>query len=304
MKILLVEPDPDFENKIAKDIVELGYDLITTRSCQEGLEVIKKNGIRLVILERVVPGENPVELCRQVREAVQKEIIKNIFIILVTDRNREYDLLNALSAGADDYLLKPFSFLELKTHLQNGQRMIVVEDNYYQLTSFDPATDLWRKEKIVDFLEEELNRGWREVQPTGLIMVDIDHFKRINDSYGQVIGDKVLAKVAVRLKKILRPYDKIGRYGGDEMLIVLPNCSLDDVNQIAERLRSAACEKQVQVETTVVSVTISLGGTSSDNLTRTSGVSLVQATDKALYLAKNGGRNRAVVIKPTTIVDY
>lgn len=304
MKILLVEPDPNFESKIAKDIVELGYELIMTRSCQEGLEVIKKDGIRLVILERVVPGENPVEFCRQVREAVQKEIIKNIFIILLADRNREYDLLNALSAGADDYLLKPFSFLELKTHLQNGQRMIVVEDNYYQLTSFDAATDLWRKEKIVDFLEEELNRGWREVQPTGLIIVDIDHFKQINDSYGRAIGDKILAKVAARLKKTLRPYDKSGRYGADEMLIVLPNCSLDDVSQIAERLRFAACEKQVQAEAAVVSITISLGGTSSDNLTRTSGVSLIQATDKALYLAKKGGRNRAVVVKPTTIVDY
>jgi len=302
LKVLLIEPDSNFSEEIEKDISEWGYDLVTVKSIKEAIEVIKNEEIRILILEWVVPGEDPARLCRLIRDGVQEEAIKNIFIILLADKACEYDLTKALSAGADDYLLKPFSFLELKIHLNNGQRMIVLEDNFYRLVSFDVATDLWNKGKIIEFLDQELNRGWREEKPTGIIKLDIDNFKQINDTYGYFIGDKVLAEVGSRLKRFMRPYDKIGRYGGDEMLIVLPNCSLEKVSQIAERFRSCVYEKKIEVEAAQINVSISLGGTSWDNLTRALAANLIRYADKALYAAKKGGRNRAFVIKPTPLV--
>ncbi len=302
LKVLLIEPDSNFSKEIEKDISDWGYDFITVKSIKEGTEVVKNEEIRILILEGAMPGEDPARLCRLIRDGVQEEVIKNIFIILLTDKAHEYDQVKTLSAGADDYLLKPFSSLELKVHLSNGQRMIILEENFHKLASFDFATNLWKKEKIIEFLDEELNRGWREEKPTGILKLDIDNFKQINETYGYIISDKVLAQVGSRLKKVMRPYDKIGRYGGDEMLIIFPNCSLEVVSQIAERLRSCVCAKKIEIETTQINVTISLGGTSSDNLIRASAVNLIKDTDKALYMAKKKGRNRAVVIESTAVV--
>jgi diguanylate cyclase (GGDEF)-like protein len=303
VKVLIAEPDISYCKSLETDIKEWGYEVISAHDSQEALEAIEKNDIRLALIEWSINGTSAIDLCTQIRQQIQEQKIEDIYIILLAPKSMEFDIIRGLSVGADDYILKPFNFIQLKVRLQNAERTINLEDRGIYLSSYDELTKLWNKKKIVDMLEEELNRGWRESQPTGVIMVDIDYFKKINDTHGHFIGDKVLVEVASRFLKNLRSYDKAGRYGGDEIFVILPNTDLDKLKQIAERLRHVIMDKQINAETASVSVTISLGGTYSDNLTRASGSSLIQCSDNALNLAKKQGRNRAVISEFTSLLQ-
>ena len=199
--------------------------------------------------------------------------------------------------GADDYLTKPFDFLDMKTRIQNGDRILKIEDSFKILATYDRLTKLLTRTRIIEFLSEELNRGWRENHPTGIIMVDIDRFKQINDTYGHTTGDNILIEVASRVKKTIRPYDKAGRYGGDEMLLVLPNCSMSNLKPITDRLRRTVSDKTIKTEAEILEVTLSFGATSSEISPEASVEDLIKTSDNALLLAKKKGRNWAVLAK-------
>lgn len=298
MKVLIAEPDISYSKSLEIDIQEWGYEVSCAHNNQEALEAIEKNNdIRLVLLDWNTGGLNTLELCRNILQQIQDQKTRNKYIILMVPKNIEYDIIKGMNAGADDYIIKPFNFYQLKIRLQNAARIVELEDECRKLSHYDMLTKLLNKKKIVETLEEELNRGWRENQPTGVIMVDIDNFKTINDTYGHFVGDKVLAEVAARFKKIIEPHGKTGRYGGDEMLIVLPNTGMNELKETAEQLRCAIMEKDIRTEIASIEVRISLGGTCSDNLTRVSGTSLIQTSDKALYQAKNQGRNQTVILE-------
>lgn len=298
LKVLIAEPDISYSKSLEIDITEWGYEAICAHNSQEALEAIEKNNdIRLVLIEWNISGTNALDICYNIRQQIQDQKTKNKFIILMAPKSVEYEIIRGLAVGADDYIIKPFNFFELKVRLQNAERTMELEDECRKLSHYDMLTKLLNKRKIVEILEEELNRGWRENQPTGVIMVDIDNFKTINDTHGHFVGDKVLAEVAARFKKIIEPHGKAGRYGGDEMLIVLPNTGGKELKEIAERLRCAIMEKDIRTEMASIEVRISLGGTCSDNLTRVSGTSLIQTSDRALYQAKNQGRNQTVILE-------
>ena len=303
MKVLIAEGDTDSCKVLENDIKEWGYEVITANNGQDALELIKKGGIRIAILDWKMPDINGMELCRNIRKEIQERRSKNIYVIVLLSKDSENDIINGISAGADDYIVKPINFLELKTLLQNGDRIIKLEDSCIQLASFDPLTKLWNRNKIFQILDEELNRGWRENTHTGIVMIDVDHFKKINDSYGHLAGDAVLAEVASRIQKGLRPYDKAGRYGGDEMCVVLPKCNLNIVKLITERLRLSVCGKNIKTDGNLLNVTISIGGTISDNSSHSSGNIYIKTSDEALYFAKEKGRNRIVILEssPQTV---
>lgn len=297
MKVLIAEGDADSCKALESDIKEWGYEVITASKGQDALELIKKGGIRIAILDWKMPEINGRELCRNIRKEIQERKSENIYVILLLCTDSENDIINGLSAGADDYIVKPINFLELKTLLQNGDRIIKLEDSCIKLASFDPLTKLWNRNKIFQILDEELNRGWRENTHTGIVMIDIDHFKKINDSYGHLSGDAILEEVASRIQKGLRPYDKAGRYGGDEMCVVLPKCNLNIVKLITERIRLSVCGKNIKTDAGLLNVTISIGGTISDNSSHSSGNIFIKISDDALYLAKERGRNRTVILE-------
>ncbi|NOR53359.1 MAG: diguanylate cyclase [Candidatus Aminicenantes bacterium] len=297
MKVLVAEGDTDSCKALESDIKEWGYEVITANKGQDALELIKKGGIRIAILDWKMPEINGRELCRNIRKEIQERKSENIYVILLLGKDSENDIINGLSAGADDYIVKPINFLELKILIQNGDRIIKLEDSCIQLASFDPLTKLWNRNKIFQILDEELNRGWRENTHTGVVMIDVDHFKKINDSYGHLAGDAVLAEVASRIQKGLRPYDKAGRYGGDEMCVVLPKCNLNIVKLITERLRLSVCGKNIKTDAGLLNVSISIGGTISDNSSHSSGNIFIKISDEALYLAKEKGRNRIVILE-------
>ena len=298
MKILIAEGDVGSCKALETDIKEWGYEVFTANMGQDALDIVKKDEIRIAILDWKMPGINGMELSRNIRKEIQERKTKNIYIILLLGKDRENDIINGLSSGADDYIVKPINFLELRTHIQNGDRIIKLEDSCIHLASFDPLTTLWNRNKIFQILDEELNRGWRENTHTGVVMIDVDHFKKINDSYGHITGDAVLAEVAKRIKKGLRPYDKAGRYGGDEMCVILPRCKLNIVKLITERLRLSVNGKNIKTDAGILNVTISIGGTISDTSSHSSGNDLLKTSDEALYLAKEKGRNRVIILEP------
>ncbi len=299
LKILIAEDDPVTAKILENNIKNWGYKVITTRDGAEAWRAVKDNSIRLAIFDWMMPKMNGLELCRKIREE-KKE--KYLYIILLTSRDRHEDTVKGLSSGADDYIVKPFHHLELKARLETGKRIIDLENRLIQsqkqleeLASKDSLTHLWNRRTIISLLADEIKRSQREHRPLGVLMIDVDRFKEINDTYGHYVGDEVLTAVTSLLKRRVRGYDKIGRYGGDELLVVLPNCSLKTVKSIAERLRQAVSSQKVKTEAGLIEVSLSLGGTSSEILAKPSVEAMIKTSDKALYMAKNKGRNSVVI---------
>jgi diguanylate cyclase (GGDEF)-like protein len=301
IKVLIAEDDPVSCRILEKNIKDWGYEVIIANNGQDAWQAFQKVEIRMAILDWMMPKIDGVQLCQKVRHQGKDTYT---YIILLTSRDQQEDIVEGLSSGADDYIVKPFNTLELKARLQTGKRIIDLQTQLLQskkqleeLATQDSLTKLWNRATIIQHLEEELHRSLREEKPVGTILVDIDYFKNINDTYGHHVGDEVLVKVSSLLRKHIRPYDKIGRYGGDELLVVLPNCILSSVKDIAERLRKTVSMKKIKTEIGSIDVTLSMGGISSEDQTPLSAESLIKASDHALYQAKRNGRDCVVINK-------
>jgi len=299
MRILIAEDDLISSRILEKHLGTWGFDVVLARTGEQAWEALKDGGLRMAILDWMMPGMDGVEVCQKIR---RRKKYKYTYIILLSAKDRKQDIVAGLSSGADDYMAKPVNFLELRARLQTGRRIVELEDKLLaiqnqlkDIASRDSLTKLWNRAEITKFLKEEMSRGQREQKPTSVIMVDIDHFKKINDFYGHDVGDQALLQVAARLKKKLRQSDKIGRYGGDEMIIILPSCSLAEIPKIAERLRASVARRGIATELGSVPVSISAGGTSSENFSIPTADRLIKASDEALLKAKKRGRNCVVV---------
>lgn len=301
IKVLIAEDDKVSSKVLEKNIRNWGYDVIISNNGQQAWKAFQKDDIPLAILDWMMPKINGLELCQKVR-LLKKD--HYTYIILLTSKDRKEDVLKGFRAGADDYIVKPFDALELRARLQTGKRIVDLQSQLIQtnikleeLAKEDSLTKLWNRAAIIQLLEDELHRSQREKRPVGVILVDIDYFKNINDTYGHLVGDAVLIEVTARLKKNIRRYDRIGRYGGDELLVVLPNCQLNEVEEIAERLRLALSQSRIQTDAGSLDVTLSLGAFSSEKQPDASAEVLIKASDNALYQAKRNGRNCVVVNK-------
>lgn len=303
MNVLIAEDDIISCRALEKNLQDWGYEVFVTKNGEEAWEIIRNGGIRLAILDWSMPKMNGLELCHKIRNEYQPKEEKYIYIILLTGRDLEEDIITGLSAGADDYITKPFSYMELKVRIQNGERIIALQDLQLQIANTDSLTQLWNRKKILELLEEELNRNFRDNKPVGVIMLDIDNFKTINDTYGHLIGDKIIIEVASRLQKQVRSYDKIGRYGGDELLLVLPGLSRQDAKNIAERLRKSVCAEKIQTDAGSIDTTVSLGVSIFDKVSRPSTKKIIEESDHALYMAKERGRNSSVVSGPDSAIE-
>jgi two-component system cell cycle response regulator len=216
----------------------------------------------------------------------------------LTVRNKQSDIRKGFAAGVDDYITKPFDTHELKARLQTGKRIIGLQNQLLEsqkklleIATHDTLTNLLNRYEILNVLTDEFHRSLRENRPVSTVMLDIDFFKKVNDSYGHDVGDEVLVEVASRLRGALRRYDKVGRYGGDEFLAILPGCDLNNAKRIAERLRRAVCKDRIPTEAGQLYVTVSVGCASSETQSHKSIEYLIKFSDKAMYHAKNMGRN-------------
>jgi diguanylate cyclase (GGDEF)-like protein len=232
-------------------------------------------------------------LCQKIRETGhQGENQEYTYIILLTAKDEQKDLIKGFSAGADDYITKPFNHLELRARLKTGKRIIDLQRQLQEQASRDGLTGLWNRKRMFRILDKEINRAHRDNMPLAIIMIDIDKFKAINDTHGHHVGDLVLQEVAAVLKNNVRNYDEICRYGGDELLIILPNCNIVKTETIAERLRKSVLKHNITTDAVSLNVTISLGGTSTENhSSKVTSEALIMASDEALLIAKTKGRN-------------
>ena len=207
-----------------------------------------------------------------------------------------------MEAGADDYITKPFDQHELKVRLRAGTRIIDLEhelvaarEELRDQATKDFLTRIWNRSSILDILQRELARGGRENRPVGVVLADLDHFKSINDTYGHFAGDAVLREFARRMQNTMRSYDAIGRYGGEEFLIVLPGCDEVCTSAQAERMRRALDVAPMAINEEERMVTCSFGATCWRPGMDPSSDLLIRTADDALYAAKNHGRNRVVL---------
>jgi diguanylate cyclase (GGDEF)-like protein len=294
--ILIAEDDLISSRILEKNLRTWGYDTTVAVNGTQAWEALRAPQTRLALLDWMMPGTEGPELCRRIR-ALNKS--NYTYIILLTSRDGNQDVIEGLEAGADDFMTKPVNFSELKARLQTAGRIIALEDKLlesqkrlFELATRDSLTGIWNRATILRFLAEELNHGARENYPISTIMIDVDYFKRVNDTCGHPIGDKLLSRVSVALEKHVRPYDKVGRYGGDEFLIVLPNCSLFQVSLVAERIRAACGKMKIRTAGKTVNPTLSLGCASSECFRRPGIGRMIKESDRALYQAKSAGRNR------------
>jgi diguanylate cyclase (GGDEF)-like protein len=300
MKVLIVDDDPVSRRLLQVTLGNSGYETVMAVDGAEALHALEQQDCpRLVVLDWIMPHLDGVEVCRAVRK---RAIEPYLYIILLTVKGQQKEIVEGLEAGADDYVTKPFDLLELKARLRAGRRILELQEQLIasreQLrfeATHDAQTGLLNQEAILETLRKEVLRAQRERTPLGVIMVDIDHFKSVNDRYGHMAGDLVLREVSRRLQLSMRPYDSIGRYGGEEFVVVAPGCNLEKARLLAERLRTSIGSEPIQDSVVSISVTASLGVSTALNAKGADQV--LRATDEALYTAKVQGRNR-VVVKP------
>jgi two-component system cell cycle response regulator len=264
-RVLVAEDDPMFRRILQTWLENWGYHVTLAEDGAKGWQVIQQAvPPQLLILDWMMPAVNGPDLCRMVRD--QKRIPYQ-YILLATAKDAKRDLVMGMEAGADDYLTKPFDKSELRARLRAGNRILTLQDEqikaHEQLrfqATHDPLTGTWNRGEILEMLRRELERAVRSHSPTGLLMLDIDHFKRINDTHGHLTGDEVLKEVTRRIAKAVRSYDSLGRYGGEEFLVLLPGCSREQIDQGAERVRAAVDDGPILANDAEVSVTVSIGG--------------------------------------------
>ena len=295
--VLIAEDDPVSRRILETFLVKWGYDVTVVTDGEAALAVLEGDAApRLAVLDWMMPGLEGVQVCQRIRGRADRPYV---YVLLLTARTEKQDLLRGLELGADDYLTKPFDAAELRARIRVGERILNLQDDLISAreelrfrATHDGLTGIPNRAMVMEALSREAARQVREGQPFGVVLADIDHFKNINDTYGHLCGDDVLKAVVERMKACIRAYDVIGRYGGEEFLIVVPAVEPSGAMALAERIRRTVESQPVRTPPGEVSVTVSLGVAVSDPK-RTSAPELLRLADEALYRAKDGGRNRS-----------
>ncbi len=300
MKILLADDEPIARTLLEHWLNGWGYQVTTARDGEAAWNALKADPeLRLAIIEWVMPKMDGTHVCRALRQGSQEPYV---YVVLLTARDRKDDIVRGLDAGADDYLVKPCNPLELEVRLRAGRRVIELQEQLVRAREalrfeamHDALTGLLNRRALLSLLDNERSRSSRTGNAMSVIMGDLDRFKSINDSFGHATGDAVLREAAKRMKSSVRAYDSVGRIGGEEFMLILPDCPSRIGMIIAERLRELLAATPIDTPAGPVPVTTSLGVASSEQVNNPLAEDMIRAADSALYRAKHAGRNRALL---------
>ncbi|ODS33002.1 MAG: two-component response regulator [Candidatus Scalindua rubra] len=300
MKVLIAEDEIISRRRLEKFLESMDYEVI---ACKDGLDVWKiiqsENAPNLLILDWLMPGMDGVEICRKVRKQAKEPYT---FILLLSSKSEQEDIVRGMEAGADDYITKPFNKDELRVRLRAGRRIVelneellAVQNNLKKQVINDDLTGLYNRRYMAEILEKEFDRALRYETDLSCILLDLDYFKEVNDTFGHTFGDLVLCGISNCLRQGTRKTDISFRYGGEEFMILFPSTGIEDAKSVAEKIRST-CEAKIHDDgTNSVAITVSIGVASVKHHQPSDGKELIAFADKALYRAKAEGRNRVKV---------
>jgi len=296
-KVLIAEDDPISLRVVETMVKKWGYEPVLTQDGEEALQALQRDDSpRIAILDWMMPHKDGISVCRELRQQTDRAYV---YILLLTAKSQRRDLVEGLGAGADDYLTKPFSGEELRARLFSGERILEVQEQLVAAREAlrvqairDPLTGLFNRRYMGEALERELRRAEHGGQPLSLIMFDVDHFKRLNDTSGHQAGDGLLIHIGSLFQERTRREDIACRYGGEEFLIILPGAPLEAALRRAEELRQAIRGSTVEHRGQSLGRTTVSAGVASFPEHGTTADELLRAADTALYRAKELGRDR------------
>jgi len=295
--ILIVDDDVAFIKAIDRYIKVMGYSAAIVPSAEEAIEFLKTTPPHIVVTDIILPGKNGLELTREIKKKHRR-----ISVIVMTGYDSDFSYEEAISQGADDFVFKPIRMEELMLRVKRVlKEKELAKERESMLTKLkklaitDGLTRLYNSRHFYSHLEVEIDRSNRYDRPIALVLLDVDHFKNYNDSYGHLEGDKILFSFGKVIKKCLRKMDSAYRYGGEEFTVILPETDGAEAVTVAQRIRkSIEKQKYSPVPGEEVTITVSAGVTQyypNEDLS-----DFVQRSDRAMYVSKQKGRNRVTYL--------
>jgi two-component system cell cycle response regulator len=297
MKILVAEDEAVSQRVLESSLRRWGYDVVLASDGLAAFRILNEpDAPQLAVLDWLMPGLDGVEICKEIR---RDRSATYTYIVLLTSKKDRCDVIAGLDAGADDYIVKPFDPQELQVRLRTGKRilylqeqLIAARESLREQATHDPLTGLYNRSALFEQLAGELGRRRRHGGSLGVVLIDLDRFKEVNDQYGHLVGDQVLRTAAKAMQKCTRNYDAIGRFGGEEFIVVLPGCDKMNAVSHAERMRAAVNQTAVHLADSRIQISASFGVTVATPGSDPDACQLIRAADMALYRAKDNGRNR------------
>lgn len=306
MRILVVEDDPVSRQLLQKTLGGWGHEIITAENGRKAMDIILNENLKFVIADWMMPVMDGLTLCRMIRSSSHAGYV---YFIMLTGKDKKEDIIEGLKAGADDYVVKPFDWSELQVRVRTGERILTLEKELTEkneslqrlnlkleeLVRLDTLTGVGNRLSFYETIEKIHHRACRYAQSYGIIMCDIDHFKLYNDTYGHLAGDNVLRRVASSIRRSLRMSDDVFRYGGEEIVVILPDQDLESTFIVAEKVRkdveALSIENRGDGDHAVL--TISCGASAFDmEKPENRWEDILDEADKALYKSKSAGRNK------------
>jgi two-component system, cell cycle response regulator len=303
MQVLVVEDSAVYRKLICDQLQSWGFSTTVAMTGTEAWDLLARpNSPKLVLLDWVLPDMEGTELCERIRQTGSCR--QYVYVILLTSKEGRQNKLDAMQAGADDYLLKPFDESELRARLLVGKRildlqeeLVAARESMRHAATHDSLTGLMNRGEVLDTLDRELERARRERKPVAVLLADIDHFKKVNDTLGHLYGDEALKEITRRLRSKLRVYDSIGRYGGEEFLLILPGCNLASALERGNQVLEFVASEPVVSAGRATAVTVSMGAAVWSGSGPIDVEALLGQADAGLYAAKDKGRNRIEHVK-------
>lgn len=305
--LILIVDDVTHNIRLLDKILDgVGYNTVFANSGKQALEIIgnKASQIDLILLDLMMPEMDGIEVCNILKS---NPMYQDIPIIFITADNSAESFATAFKMGAIDYIKKPFDKAELLLRVENqlklnkayaglrrsNDELLEAYALLQQLVTVDPLTGLENRRSLMDFAEVQLKLAQRYKSFFSILLIDLDYFKKINDTYGHLIGDEILKNIAKILKYVLRNVDHIGRFGGEEFIVILPNTNLKNAVVTAEKVREAIANFKHNIEEQIIQATVSIGIASYNPLDDDVN-QILERADQALYTAKSSGRNCSI----------